>query len=209
MDWYHVAFVYGVEKFPNLVDGQASNLASILQIRYAWSSSDPVCIIREHAFGLWPGSSFTVTITTALVVLYGTALAACSAGAAHLFKHKHPRFLIAITTPWLLFFALMPRMHERYLLWAAGVGAVVVGTSLEAVLLVALVGAMSWLMTLHGMLAEQNPTFIGTSLDSNFGERFYHFIQGTYPDTGWVVLLCAAIFLYQSVKPVGRHWCVT
>ena len=65
-----------------------------------------------------------------LRLLYLGALVLCSLGAARHERRRDPRVLIALATPWLLMFALLGQMHERYLLWGAVLSAVALGVSL-------------------------------------------------------------------------------
>jgi len=52
-------------------------------------------------------------------------------GAARYLQNRDPRALIAIATPWLLMFALLGQMHERYLMWGAVVSTVALGVSIR------------------------------------------------------------------------------
>lgn len=199
LDWFQVAFEYGAKKFPMLEVGGASSLAGILQNRYQWQSNDPFWVIQRGTFGVWPGQATVLTIAHLLMMVYAALLVLCSVGIAHLHKQRDPRWLIAIITPWLLYFAFAPQMHERYLLWAAGVGAVAVGVSPGMTLMVMIVSAMSWTMTMQNLLANGDAASFAPALGRHFSQALLNFLNGTYPDIGWAVMLCAAIFLYQTL----------
>ena len=72
-----------------------------------------------------------VQIITIRHILHGlvpefVAAAVSAIGAGIQDRRKSPRFLVAITGPWLMFFAFMPQIHERYLIFAASIGCVLI-----------------------------------------------------------------------------------
>src|SRR5207245_9452627 len=90
-----------------------------------WSVKDPFWSVH---FG---SLDFHLTLQWTLRLLYVRALAVCAHGAGRQVRDRDPRVLIAITAPWLLMFALLGQMHERYLVWGAVVSAVALGVSLQ------------------------------------------------------------------------------
>src|SRR5438034_3793305 len=115
--WLQVGFLYGSEHYPYLVISSCYNLPSLLS-KLGWSLKDPFCSVH---FG---SLAFHVTLQWTLRLLYLGALSLCAYGAARQVRDRDPRVLIAITAPWLLRFALLGQMHERYLLWVAVISAV-------------------------------------------------------------------------------------
>src|SRR5207253_2134445 len=103
-------------------------------------------------------------------------------------RRRDPRMLVALVTPWLLMFALLPQMHERYLVYAAAVSVLAAGVDLGLTLLHLLVTAIATVMIAQGMLLKK----------PDFAPAWLRFVNGTHPDVGWLVLLCAAIFLYAT-----------
>src|SRR5438270_4787475 len=70
-----------------------------------------------------------LTLQWALRLLYLGALALSARGLTRHLRARDPRALIAIAAPWLLMFALLGQMHERYLRGGAVVSAVALGAS--------------------------------------------------------------------------------
>ena len=66
-----------------------------------------------------------------------------------------PGVLIAMATPWLLMFALLGQMHERYLMWGAVVSAVALGVSLRLSVVHFIISAISTAMIVHVMLVDK------------------------------------------------------
>jgi hypothetical protein len=199
MDWFRVGFRYGAEKFPELAWGDTSyNLPAILQSRYQWQSADTVLRFPQFLTRVFPN---VLTVAGLLELVYLAALIACSFAIAQLQARRDPRWFIAVTTPWLLFFALMPHLHERYLLWAAAVGSIVIGANIGMTMLVILLTVLSWMMQMKNLFESWGVNNLGSSIAPGFGDSLKRFLAGTYPDLGWVVLLCSAIFLYESLRP--------
>jgi len=79
----------------------------------------------------------------------------CAYGAARQVRDRDPRVLIAITAPWLLMFALLGQMHERYLVWGAVVSAVALGINLRLSIIHFIISAASTAMIVHVMLIDK------------------------------------------------------
>jgi hypothetical protein len=200
IDWYRIAYIYGAERFPELEQGNADSLAGLLAANYGWRSEDIVAKFPSHLLFGFPKSIFNLTISAALVISYALSLFICSFAIASLHRRRDPRWLVGATTPWLLFFSLMPHMHERYLLWGSAVGAIVVGVNFGWILLVALLSSITWMMTIGSMFASGSPDGFGRSLGPHFGQDLNQLILKSYPAAAWPVLLCTCIFLYFTLS---------
>jgi len=198
LEWFRIGFKYGAEKFPGLETGQSGSLAGLLDDRFGWSNAAPFLRISTP---LGPKTPIVLNITQAMWALYVVSLVACSWGIAYLHRRRDPRWLVAIATPWLLYFALSPQMHERYLLWGAAVASVVVGVGLGMTLVALVISALSWMMTIRVLLDAGNPEELAPQWGAHFGTSLHTFVQGAHPGSGWLTLLCAAIFLYQTLRP--------
>ncbi|MBA3543287.1 MAG: hypothetical protein H0T83_02430, partial [Chthoniobacterales bacterium] len=108
--WLKIGFLYGSERYPYLFISSCFNLPSILS---NWNLSLKTPFWSSH-LGPWH-FAFTLQWTLRLVYLAGLIL--CGLGAARHARNRDPRLLIAIAAPWLIMFALLAQMHERYLLW--------------------------------------------------------------------------------------------
>ena len=111
--WWQLGFRFGIRQYASLAKGPAANLASLLEGYTHWLATQPV---------FRPGGR-PITIQTLLECLYFATLWWCGRFAA---RHRYAdptRFLVSVTAPWILAYALLPRMHERYLVWGAACSA--------------------------------------------------------------------------------------
>jgi hypothetical protein len=146
--WLQVGFLYGSEHYPYLVISSCYNLPSLLS-KFGWSLKDPFWSVH---FG---SLDFHLTLQWTLRLLYLGALTACGYGAARQVRDRDSRLLIAITAPWLLMFALLGQMHERYLMWGAVISAVALGLSLRLSIIHFIISAASTAMIVHVMLVDK------------------------------------------------------
>jgi hypothetical protein len=144
--WLQVGFLYGSEHYPYLVISSCYNLPSLLS-KLGWSLKDPVLHLGSRDFNL--------TLQWTLRLLYLGALTLCAYGAARQIRDRDPGVLIAITAPWLLMFALLGQMHERYLVWGAVVSAVALGVSLRLSIIHFMISAASTAMIVNVMLIDK------------------------------------------------------
>ncbi len=189
LDWYRVGFAYGATKFPGLEVGPASSMAGILDERYGWRHADPA----------WAGGP---TISTVMWAAYVVALVASGYGLAHLHRRRDVRWLVAVATPWVAYFAVAPQMHERYLLWGAAAASLAVGVSPGMAVLAVVLSAVSWGDTTSILISHGDPSVLSAT-DADFGPALLRVLEGVHPDVGWAVLVVAAAFVYETVRP-GR-----
>lgn len=181
--WLQVGFLYGSEHYPYLVISSCYNLPSLLS-NFGWSLKDPFWSVHLGS------TNFDVTLQWTLRLTYLGALVICAYGAARQMRDRDPRTLIAITAPWLLMFALLGQMHERYLMWGAVVSAVALGVSLRLSIIHFIISAASTAMIVHVMLIDKKlePTLWAIDLLKNF--RSYASV---------LVLGCVAIYLWNTL----------
>jgi len=146
--WLQVGFLYGSEHYPYLVISSCYNLPSLLS-KLGWSLKDPFWSVHLGSFDL------QVTLQWTLRFIYLGTLVICAYGAARQVRDRDPRTLIAITAPWLLMFALLGQMHERYLMWGAVVSAVALGVSVRLSIIHFIISAASTAMIVHVMLIDK------------------------------------------------------
>src|SRR5207244_9493715 len=127
----------------------------------------------------------------ALRLLYLIALALCARGAARHLRNRDPRALIAIATPWLLMFALLGQMHERYLMWGAVVSAVALGVSIRLSIVHFIISAASTAMIVHVMLTDNKLEATLPTIDV---------LKHLRPYGSIVVLACVAIYLWETIS---------
>jgi hypothetical protein len=182
--WLQIGFLYGSEHYPYLFISSCYNLPFLLD-RLGWSLKDS---LWSYEFG---SRYIAVTPQWILRLAYLGGLALCSLGAARHSRNRDPRLLIAIATPWLLMFALLGQMHERYLMWGAAVSAVALGVSLRLSLVHFIISAMSTAMIVHVMLKDKK---LETTL------RVVDMLQGVRPYASGLLLVCVAICLWETVS---------
>jgi hypothetical protein len=138
--------------------------------------------------------------------IYGVALTLCCIGIAHQYKRNDRRFLIAIVTPWVLFFAFCPHLHERYLVYAAAAASLFVAYSLGMAGMSIFISLVSFIMTISVQFAingGRTNEFL-PQIDPNFGSDLYRWIRASHPGIAWAVVLCALTLLYLSLAPSRR-----
>jgi hypothetical protein len=213
--WWDCAFRFPRLQAPYLIWGPASNLPGIFEVRFGWPPP-----ITTHAFTVpallsaawwrhWPAEALDVSIGTAFDSAYAFFLVLASLGIGALARQNDRRILVALVTPWLLFFLLPVRLHERYLLFAAGTAAICAGYSVGMMLLGCLLTIASTAMTLVQM--GRGMTDFGQHLSSEFpsvfspqsGDTILSVVQGTHPDIGWGILVVGAIFFYFTIGNIA------
>jgi hypothetical protein len=181
--WLQLGFIYGSEHYPYLFISSCYNFPSLLA-GAGWS-------LKDTLFSVPLGSlDFDLTLQWALRLLYLIALGLCARGAAQHLQNRDPRVLIAIAAPWLLMFAVLGQMHERYLMWGAVVSAVALGVSVRLSIVHFIISAASAAMIVHVMLVDKK-------LDATL--RAIDVLQGVRPYASGIVLGCVAVYLWDAL----------
>src|SRR6266853_627085 len=105
-------------------------------------------------------------------------------------RYRDPRVLIAITAPWLLMFALLGQMHERYLVWGAVISAVALGVSFRLSIIHFIISAASTAMIVHVMLIDKKLESTLRAIDVLNDIRSY---------ASGLVLVCVAVCLWNML----------
>ena len=182
--WLQIGFLYGSEHYPYLFISSCYNLPFFLD-RLGWSLKDS---LWSYEFG---SRYISVTVQWMLRLAYLGGLALCSLGAARHWRNRDPRLLIAMATPWILMFALLGQMHERYLMWGAVVSAVALGVSLRLSLVHFIISAMSTAMIVHVMLVDKK-------LETTLG--VVDMLHGVRPYASGLLLVCVAVCLWETLS---------
>jgi len=180
--WLQIGFIYGSEHYPYLFISSCYNLPSLLS-NLGWSLKDPLWSAQLGSL------HFAITLQWALRLFYLGALALCSLGAARHMRNRDPRLLIAIAMPWLLMFALLGQMHERYLMWGAVVSAVAFAVSIRLSVLHFIISFASLTMIAHVMLIDKKlyPALGAIEL-----------LNVLRPYASGLVLACVAVCLWDA-----------
>jgi hypothetical protein len=182
--WLQIGFLYGSEHYPYLFISSTYNLPFLLD-RVGLSLKDSLWVFE---FG---SRHIVMTPQWILRLAYLGALALCSLGAARHSRNRDPRLLIAIATPWLVMFALLGQMHERYLMWGAVVSAVALGVSLRLSVVHFIISAMSTAMIFHVMLIDKKLETTQHVADA---------LHALRPYAAGLFLVCVAICLWETVS---------
>jgi hypothetical protein len=184
-NWFIYGYEYGTEKFAFMVTGNGVfNVPRMMVVYLHWPTSTTDLVTL-------PLIGVQVTFTTATRIFYAMFLALCGIGAAVHDRRREARFLASMVAPWLLFLMILTQMHGRYLVWAAGVSALLAGVGPGMAMLGILVSLVSW----WGMVENQ------LLFARHWSSATLSFLQGCDPDLGWLLLLCAWIYLYMALMP--------
>jgi hypothetical protein len=134
---------------------------------------------------------FHITLQWTLRLLYLCALTLSAYGAARQVRDRDSRVLIAITVPWLLMFALLGQMHERYLVWGAVVSAVALGLSLRLSIIHFVISAASTAMIVNVMLIDKKLEGTLWVIDLLKHVRGYASV---------LVVSCMAVYLWHTLS---------
>jgi hypothetical protein len=184
MSWFVLPFEYGPIKHPEIATVGTSNLAAILHEQWNWEAESPVEI------PIFPGHWVEIELRVLLSAIYAVCLLICGIAAAVQWQRRSSRFLLAMYAPWVLFFAIMPYLNNRYLLWGAALFPLLIPLGLGMTLLGLLICVSSCAMLVEIMCrfnSDSDPTLASIS-------------HGLYPGLGFAVLLVAAIFLYNAAS---------
>ena len=190
--WLQVGFIYGSEHYPYLFISSCYNLPSLLS-KVGWSLKDSFLSADLGSLQLH------ITLQWTLRLLYLVGLALCARGLARHLRDRDPRVLIAIAAPWLLMFALLGQMHERYLTWGAVVSAVALGVSVRLSIIHFILSAASTAMIVDVMLTDKKLDATLPAID---------LLKHIGPYASIVVLTCVAVYLWETIAtriPAFRH----
>lgn len=183
--WLWVGFEYGSRHHMEMTMGPTPNLAAILAHRFGWGLNDTLLTIGGSA----------IQVRSFLILLYALTLLANAIGMARHDATGNRRVLLAIAAPWVLMFAFMPQMHDRYLFWGGTITALCAAVSLGATLLHLVIMFLALLPIASDLLAV-NP---GTP-----NSQWHEMLMRTWPDSSWAMLLATLILLYLCLGPGGN-----
>jgi hypothetical protein len=186
LSWLVLPYQYGPTKHPELGAVGTSNLATLLHEQWGWEADGPE---GEVNLPLPFGHNLDMNLRTLLTGAYTACLVLAAIAAALQWRRRDARFLLAMYVPWVLFFALLPHLNNRYLLWASCFFPLLIPMGLGMTLLGVLLTAASC-----SMMIEIMCRYNGDS-----GSTLGVITHGMYPGLAWLVLLIAAIFLYNAL----------
>jgi hypothetical protein len=181
--WFEIGFLYGTKHYPYLFISSCYNLASLLA-GAGWSLKDELLSVHIGPV------HFHLTLHWGLRLLFLSTVVLCARGTARHVRNRDPRVLIAITAPWLLMFALLGQMHERYLVWGAVVSAVALGVSVRLSIIHFIISAASTAMIVHVMLVDKK-------LDATL--RAIDVLHDIRPYASVLILVCVAVYFWDAL----------
>jgi hypothetical protein len=182
--WLKIGFLYGSERYPYLFISSCYNLPSLLS---TWNLALKAPLWSPH-FGSF---HLEITLQWTLRLLYLGTLALCALGAARHSRARDARLLIAVATPWLLMFALLAQMHERYLLWGAVLSAVALGVSVRLTVVHFLFSLMSATMITQVLLMDKK---LGNTLST------IDHLERVRPIASGLLLICVALYFREVLS---------
>jgi hypothetical protein len=181
--WLKIGFLYGTKHYPYLFISSCYNLASLLADG-GWSLKDELLPLHIGSVHL------DLTLQWALRLLFLSTVVFCARGTARHIRNRDPRALISITAPWLLMFALLGQMHERYLVWGAVLSAVALGVSVRLSIIHFIISAASTAMIVHVMLVDKK-------LDATL--RAIDVLHNIRPYASVLVLVCVGVYFWDAL----------
>jgi hypothetical protein len=198
--------------------GPINNLPAILEDNYHWRDpmepaftvpagkvADVIGTAMSTVDARVPftkGGAFDVPLKYVLLSVFAIAVVLCSFGAAMHDKRGSPRFLAAVAAPWVVMFAVLPQMHDRYLMWGAAITSLTVALGPGFAMLHLLVTVIAYgheatqMMRRHASAGDLRPWI---------RDDVYNVVTGWNPGIAWALLLCAAIYVYVAVAPDVRR----
>jgi hypothetical protein len=215
--WWDCAFHYGTIHWPYLIWGRTSNLPALFMERWGWSRDVQDVAFTMPAIHLhWLfhldidafDFSSKEMFNSIFVILLPISAIAVGLQA----RRNDKRMLVALVTPWLLFFCFPVQIQDRYLMFGAASAAICIGQSVGMALLGIFLSLVTACMTLQVMLENCSISAFGQSLADRFpsictpdaGDTIYRYINGIHPDVAWGVLATTAIFFYISLTRSPR-----
>jgi hypothetical protein len=216
--WFERGVALGTHHYEKMASGDNNNLAELLKTKWGWEDlMEPVFELPQGETSdgvgqfldkvdpgvhIKPGDTVGLPLKYFLTGLWFLSVILCAIGTAIQDRRRSPRFLASIAAPWIMFFAVMTQMHQRYLLWGASVSAATVAISPGYAVLHLFLSVVS--------MSQEMMSMMNNTLDWRNPVRYtdnaaYHFFASWHPGVSWAVLLCACIFVYASVKVDRRQ----
>lgn len=142
--------------------------------------------------GMGPPIGRPLAVGHVFVLTYVAALVSCAWAAARHARRQDPRFLIAVVTPWVLLFTLLPNVRTRYLVWGASLTAVAPGVGWGAMLLHVIITASAFENVLRPLLARSLPPLV---------PKLQAALNAVHPNGGWLVLAFSVALFWVAMRP--------
>jgi hypothetical protein len=220
MDWYTIGIKFATEHWPKLSRTHAFNLGAILEFSYGWQFDGPDSLLNLKTYfpsipPAWfetanhylamiekaplPGEPAHYVATLPMIPVrylmeaaYLITMTLSAIGMAIQYRRRDRNFFFAMVAPWVLMYALLPQMQNRYSVWAAAFAAATAAFSVDGFMLYLLLNVIN---------------FLDTALDMNFfspnsptAQKYLNLLLPLFPGLSWMVLLLAGIYLYLALR---------
>jgi hypothetical protein len=226
--WLKCSFEFGPNHWPFLTMGTTSNIPALFSMRFGWpNDANEIAFtlpaIHAHwpaflaANGWWPAVDFDVSEKRLFATIYAVFLILSGIAIGLQARRNDRRMLVALITPWIMFFLIPAQIHERYLIFASGASAICIGAGVGPALLgysLTLFSAMIYmnrLLSMSNIDLDQFGQNLSNSLPKIFspdaGHTMQQYLAATHPDIAWGIAVVALVFLYLSLAPsAGFRW---
>ena len=190
--WYTVGFKYGGDRYSTIIFGDTFNLPALLSREHQLQPDSQIDLDLP-----WTTQSTSFFLRNIEFGAYALSLVIIAIGAALNERRRDTRLLLALAAPWVVMFAVLPQMHERYLMYAAVISSVCVATGTGDTLACLLLTALAAIQIMLASINAGASTMLITL-------RAY--LSAADPGLGWLTVVCAGLFLVNSVCPRLRPW---
>lgn len=187
--WFAVGFEFPTDHYQALACGPTANLPAILAAN-GWGLKEPFWT------PWWGGEAWN--LQKLLRAAYFALLVPVMWGLIWHTKRRSVKVLLCMAGPWVVMFALVPQMHERYLMWGAVMTAAGVGVGLGAGLLHVVVTVFAF-ACIGCQIMNQNP---------GWWPQAHRLMSSMIPHGGWAVLLLGLIYVYlcfATERPIRKE----
>ncbi len=221
--WWQCGFAFGSSRWHWIASSLTDNLPGLLFERFGWSKNpDDIAFTLDAISGKWPpflarhGFWPAVGVDVSSKVLFNTLfmiiLLIVGIGVSRMSRRRDRRMLVALTTPWLVFFIFPVEIHGRYALYPAAVSAICVGESIGMLLMSLFLMLAATVMILDALLQGGNIDRFGQLLSqrypsvfgSDFARTLYRVVDRTHPDLAWGMFVATGVFLYLTFAGSGK-----
>jgi hypothetical protein len=220
--WWQCGFAFGSSRWHWIASSLTDNLPCLMFERFGWSQNPddvaftlnaiadkwPAIFDRHH---WWPAAAIDITSKELFNTIFTIVLLIVGAGISRIARRNDRRMLVALTTPWLVFFIFPVEIHGRYSLYPAAVSALCIGESVGMALMGLFLMLASTVMILDALLQGGNIDAFGALLSNRYpalftpqcGHTLYKIVNSTHPDLAWAIFLTGGVFLYFTFVPTA------
>jgi hypothetical protein len=191
--WYDVSFDYGSRKFMTMAVLGTHNLPSILCSYFRWGGSGEGSPLMTH----WVPLLGDVVIRKFLHGVELTCVTLCAIGAAMHSRKPDTRFLLCFAAAMLCAFVVLPQLNDRYVVWAAGLSALLAGVDIGLTLIGVVISIIGWIGMTELSYTHNNESGVLQDWIPIFTRMQVHL--------GWIMIIAALIYLYMIFAPRNRR----